>query len=130
MYKCHGENAMKIMVVVSIQHLEHSTAGFLVKAWLFLGNGSLPPPMTHRMYSECVPFPVAGQRNPDPPPLFFNHFIVWALGRLYDPSYGSPPVATPLEWENASIDGLYAGSRCGYPKANYSTRQLLQFHQA
>jgi hypothetical protein len=128
MYKCHGESATKVMVVVTIQHLEQYTAGFLVKTWRFLGKGSHRPPMTHRMHSECVPFPVPGQRNPDPPPAFFNHFIVWALGRFYDPSYGSPPFATALEWENASIDGLYAGEWCGYPKANYSARQLLQFH--
>lgn len=130
MYKCHGESAMKIMVVVSLEHHRMGTAGFLVKHWRFIGKGSYPAPMTHHMGTECVSLPgVAGQRNPDPPPAFFNHFIVVALGRLYDPSYGSPPVSTPLEWENASIDGLYADVRCGYPKGVYQARQLLQFHQ-
>lgn len=129
MYKCHGESAMKIMVVVSLQHHAQGTAGFLVKNWLFIGNGSHPKPLSHVMDVDCIAFPVPGQRNPNPPPAFFNHFIVWALGKLYDPSYGSPPFDTPLEWENASIDGLYAGQRCGYEKSNYSNQQLLQFHQ-
>jgi hypothetical protein len=28
-----------------------------------------------------------------------------ALGKYYDPSYGSGPFLTPLEWENHSVDG-------------------------
>jgi hypothetical protein len=130
MYQCHGESAMKVMVVVTLQHHLNETAGFLVKNWSFKGKGSYPPPMSHEMGTECVSLPgVAGQRNPDPPPAFYNHFIVVALAKIYDPSYGSAPVSKTLDWENASIDGLYAGSRCGYQKSAYSARQLLQFHQ-
>jgi hypothetical protein len=80
------------------------------------------------MYTECVPFPVPGQRNPSPPPAFSNHFIVKALGLYFDPSYGSPAVFTQLEWENASIDGLWWGYLCGYPKSAYPTQRLLEFH--
>ena len=128
MYKCHGENGRKIEVVVTLEYARAQSVGFLVKHWLFLGNGSHPPPWTHRERTECVPFPVAGQRNDDPWPNFTNHFIVRAVGMYFDPSYGSPPFFTELEWENASIDGLEWSFRCGFPKEQYLTRRLLQFH--
>ena len=102
--------------------------GFLVKKWDFKGKGSLSQPFTHRMHFECVSSPIAGQRNPSPPPAFFNHYIVQAGGRFYDPSYGSTPVVTEMEWENASIDGLFKGSACGYPKTKFLTTRLTEFH--
>jgi hypothetical protein len=128
MYKCHGVQTKKIEIVINYALHRARRAGFLVREWLFIGNGSRPAPWAHLMYTECVPFPVPGQRNPSPPPAFSNHFIVKALGLYFDPSYGSPAVFTQLEWENASIDGLWWGYLCGYPKSAYPTQRLLEFH--
>ncbi|MEK7287535.1 MAG: hypothetical protein AAB091_03100 [Elusimicrobiota bacterium] len=83
----------------------------LVKNWTFSGTGTAP--------AECAPFnylaseiadaPGApGQGIGNPPPAFFNHFIVKYDGKWYDPSYGSGPYANDSAWENASLDGLTA----------------------
>ena len=129
MFKCHGiTTAHKILVVRSKAAHLSSSAGFLVKNWKFNGTGSKPAPWTHVMGTECVNLPgVPGQRNPEPPPAFFNHFIVLHGGKFYDPSYGSAPVATQSEWENASIEGLFSGGNAGFPKASNTAKNLLEF---
>ncbi len=130
MYKVHGESATKILVVKSVPDWETSTAGFLVKNWTFEGKGSHPAPFTHDMYTECKKHPgIPGQRNPNPPPAFYNHFIVLALNQFYDPSYGGGPIATQEDWEVGAIDGLYAESRCGYPKSANATTRLVKFYR-
>jgi hypothetical protein len=142
MYKCHGEtSAQKIIVVVSepdfIASLSKDAtvvagaAGFLVKNWKFVGAGSKPAPWTHKMYLECQEQPgIPGQRNDDPPPAFYNHFIVYALGEYYDPSYGGGPIANQDDWENGAIDGLFKGSLCGHPKSKNPTTRLVKFFLA
>ena len=125
MYRCHGANGRKIEVVATLEYPR--SVGFLVKHWLFLGTGRFPPPFTHLEGRECISFPVAGQRNESPWPNFTNHFIVRAIGMYWDPSYGSPPFFTELEWENASIDGLDWNWRCGYPKEQHLEQRLLHF---
>ncbi len=131
MFKCHGvTNADKILVVRTLAAHSSATEGFLVKNWSFAGAGSHPAPWTHLMGSECSNLPgVAGQRNPEPPPAFFNHFIVKHDTHFYDPSYGSAPIGTQSVWENGSIDGLFNDplGRCGYPKASNATTNLLEF---
>jgi hypothetical protein len=129
MLKCHGITAAdKILVVRSLAAHSSGSEGFLVKNWNFIGSGSKPAPWTHVMGTECVNQPgVPGQRNPDPPPAFFNHFIVRYGGQFYDPSYGSAPVGTQLVWENGAIEGLFHGGLAGFPKASHTTTKLLEF---
>jgi hypothetical protein len=138
MFKVHGESATKIIVVRTIPDFEASfskdttvaagAAGFLVKNWKFEGKGSQKAPYTHRMHTECKKQPgIPGQRNPDPPPAFYNHFIVYALGEYYDPSYGGGPIANQDDWEAGAIDGLFQGGRCGYPKSANASTQLVKF---
>lgn len=127
MFKCHGiTSAAKIYIGKSIPA---GTIGFLVKDWNFIGSGTGAAPWTHIMGSECVDLPgVPGQRNPNPPGGFFNHFIVLHDGQLYDPSYGSAPVSTKLIWENGAIDGCFKSGRAGFQKATYSGTNLLRFY--
>ncbi len=47
-----------------------------------------------------------GQNNPIPPPVFKDHAIVKFNGKYYDPSYGTGPYSSPVDWENNSIDGF------------------------
>lgn len=130
MYKVHGITAgKKVLVVRNVPVWRSSSIGFLVKNWDFVGAGSLPAPFTHQMWVECVERPgVPGQRNPNPPPAFYNHFIVKCFNKLYDPSYGSGPIDTQSSWENSSIDGLFSGGACGYPKSANTGTNLLEFH--
>lgn len=141
MYKCHGESGQKIIVVVSIPDFYNSfsddptvragAAGFLVKNWRFVGKGTRKAPWTHVMHIDCEKMPgIPGQRNDNPPPAFYNHFIVHALGQYYDPSYGGGPIANQDDWENGAIDGLFRGSFCGYPKSLYPNARLVQFGPA
>jgi hypothetical protein len=128
MYKCHGiTSADKVVIIHTLA--TRSTTGFLVKNWTFSGAGSRPAPFTHKMGTECVEQPgIPGQRNPNPPPAFYNHFIVISGGTFYDPSYGSNPVTTQSVWENGAIDGLFSGGYCGYPKSAHSATNLLEFY--
>lgn len=129
MYKVHGvASADKVLVVVSLPAWQSSSNGFLVKNWRFIGTGSSPPPYTHSMGTECVELPgIPGQGNPNPPPAFYNHFIVRCLGDFYDPSYGGGPIGGQPVWENGAIDGLFRGGLAGYPKSSHSSSNLLQF---
>jgi len=130
-YKAHGvTSAVKVLVVRSIPEWQASRAGFLVKNWRFVGAGSMPPPLTHIMYTECTKEPgIPGQSNPNPPPAFYNHFIVSCLGDFYDPSYGGGPVTDQLTWENGAIDGIFSGGRAGYPKSSNAAIELLKFYR-
>jgi hypothetical protein len=49
---------------------------------------------------------VGGQSNQTPPPDYPNHVIVQAGDRLFDPSYGTGPFNSHLEWEVASLAGV------------------------
>lgn len=49
---------------------------------------------------------VPGQGNDDPIGIFEDHALVEYDGEIYDPSYGTGPFASILEWEDASIDGF------------------------
>jgi hypothetical protein len=132
MYKVHGLSGTKIIVIKNVPEYNASSGGFLVKNWNFEGTGSHPAPYTHKMRIECKTRPPAGipgQRNPNPPPAFYNHFIVEALGRYFDPSYGAGPYFVQAAWERDAIEGLYidAGHLAGYPKAWYPDDHLVQF---
>jgi hypothetical protein len=128
----HGITASeKVLVVRTIPDWQGSRAGFLVKNWNFVGAGSQPAPFTHVMWTECVKQPgIPGQRNANPPPAFFNHFIVRSFGKFYDPSYGGGPIAGHTEWEVGAIDGLFSAGKTGYPKAANPTTLLVQFFNA
>ena len=131
MYKAHGiAGQEKVLIVRTLPDWQASRIGFLVKNWDFVGAGSRPAPFTHEMFSECRNLPgIPGQRNPEPPPGFFNHFIVRASGSFYDPSYGAGGIASAPVWETGAIDGLFAGSSCGFPKAAHPS-PLLEFFNA
>jgi hypothetical protein len=108
-YKTHGiTSGDKILIVRSVSAWRTASEGFLVKHWVFdHPPASSGTAYTHYVPSQCRPGAgLPGQRNPSPPPGFFNHFIVQADGKLWDPSYGAGPFADKLAWENAAIDGL------------------------
>ncbi len=132
MLKCHGiTSAVKVYIGRS---LPAGSIGFLVKNWLFTGAGTKPVPWPYILGTDCQQQPgVAGQRNANPPPAFYNHFIVQYGGSFYDPSYGSAPLATHSAWENGSIDGLFrdgSPSLAGYKKSSNTTTDLLSFYNA
>jgi hypothetical protein len=130
MYQVHGvTKGEKVLVVRTKADHINSTSGFLVKNWTFIGTGSLPKPFTHVMFTECKDEDgIPGQNNANPPPAFFNHFIVKAFGNFYDPSYGGGPVTSQKDWENGAIDGLFKAGACGFPKQ--AATLLLQFWNA
>ncbi|MEP7120901.1 MAG: hypothetical protein ABJE95_08330 [Byssovorax sp.] len=118
MYKLHGiTSADKVVVVVTVAAWTSSTQGFLVKNWQW-NAATQPAPWTHRMGTDVVNQPgIPGQRNPEPPPAFFNHFVVTHGGQLYDPSYGGGPFADQATWETGALDGLFAGPLAGFQKS-------------
>ena len=122
MYKCHGiTGADKILIVRDIASHSTSTVGFLVKNWNFIGSGSQPPPYTHVSGTECVDRSgVPGQRNSNPPPAFYNHFIVKFGSEFYDPSYGVGPVSSQQNWRNGAIDGLFSGGNASKGFVDYT----------
>ena len=112
-YRLNGIGSGRIVAVSPNTALSQEAAesgGFLVSNWQF---DVLPPTnidwtlqadaMTNHWENG------AGQNQQIPPPAFQNHFIVWndQTARFYDPSYGSPPQPTEMDWENAAADGLY-----------------------
>lgn len=119
MLKVHGiTSADKVVVVVTVAAWTSGSQGFLVKNWQW-NAATRPAPWTHRMWTDVVNLPgIPGQRNPEPPPAFFNHFIVVHGGQLYDPSYGGGPFADAATWETGAIDGLFAAALAGYPKSS------------
>ena len=130
MYKVHGiTSAAKVLIVRTVAEWQAASAGFLVKNWEFIGAGSHPLPFTHELGRECVKRPgIPGQRSPDPPPAFFNHFIVLAFGKFYDPSYGGGPIANQTDWENGAIDGLFSRGYGGFPKRAHPTTLLVELY--
>jgi hypothetical protein len=138
MWKAHGDTAAhKIGIAQNVSRwlARQPLPLFLVKNWRF----DPPHPANqatygYRFLATCFELPgVPGQRSPNPPPHFVNHFIVKAGTEYYDPSYGSPTFSTELAWENASIDGLGNGnypdpaSSGGYRKSEFLTTRWLQF---
>ena len=88
----------------------NSSYGFLVKNWKITGAGTNPRTAPYKYVVGTDAFAdkgVAAQGNDDPPPSFFNHFIVQYGGRYYDPSYGGGTYADQNAWENASLAGFY-----------------------
>lgn len=83
--------------------------GFLVRNWKF---DVLPAENINWTLQENVLSnrwqSGAGQNQQFPPPVFQNHFIVWddLTAKFYDPSYGSNPQHTEMDWENGATDGL------------------------
>jgi hypothetical protein len=58
---------------------------------------------------------IKGQNNPEPPPYFFNHFVVKYSGQVYDPSYGAGPFGGEFLHQTAAIDGLKSKQRAKKP---------------
>jgi hypothetical protein len=97
---------------------------FLVKNWTFgkVGVGEFPYAPSETTHTEGI----AGQGVKNPPPAFFNHYIVRAGlaggSKLYDPSYASAPYtggATPTEksvleeFQTNSIAGFCRPAKAG-----------------
>lgn len=137
MWKCHGDDGgHKVGIARNINDWLNGRPMplFLVKNWRFKPPHPRNPRTYHYKFQDkCFEAAgVPGQNSPNPPPHFVNHFIVFAGGEFYDPSYGSPPFSTTLKWENASIDGLGTGNYApgnygGYRKSDLRTIQLLEF---
>lgn len=141
MLKAHNvTTAIKVLIVVTKSDLLNATSGFLVKDWAFTGSGAQPSPWPYIISVDCNNQPgVAGQRNPEPPPSFYNHFIVQYGGQFYDPSYGSSVFSTQLNWENNSIDGRYKHATitinnktyqvtlAGYRKSTHTSTKIVEF---
>jgi hypothetical protein len=132
MHKAHGVSAgAKVLVIRTVPDWQGGVVGFLVKNWSFVGAGSHSPPFTHEMGVDCLELPgIPGQRNPNPPPGFYNHFIALPFRKFYDPSYGGGPTLTQVVWEAGAIDGLFRHGFCGFPKSASLTTLLLQFKNA
>ncbi|HMD97112.1 MAG TPA: carboxypeptidase-like regulatory domain-containing protein [Terriglobia bacterium] len=130
MCKAHGITGADKVVIIRNQ-ASMSTTGFLVKNWKFNHPpASSATAFTHDMYTECVKQPgIPGQNNPNPPPAFYNHFIVLFDGVFFDPSYGAGPFTTQVDWEAAAIDGLFFNplSKAGFDKSLNSAVKLLEF---
>ena len=72
---------------------------------------------------------IAGQRNANPPPAFFNHFIVSYGGKYYDPSYGGGPIDDQEKWEDGAIDGLFHTASGGAGKRGaFAGPTILEFY--
>ena len=137
MYRVHGiTRGRKIALARSaIFWRGDGPIGFLVKKWRFnTPPASSPNNWTHVYGKQCVlEHKAPGQGNPDPPPRFWNHYIVWIDGVYYDPSYGSGPFTSQGAWENGSIDGLLDSRApewmCGFDKSlpPNPTKNLLDF---
>jgi hypothetical protein len=83
--------------------------------------------MSGNAYGDAAEQPgIPGQRNANPPPLFYNHFVVEYGGQVWDPSYGAGPFASELAHKNAAIDGLAASGRA----VKNSAAQLLDYAAA
>lgn len=121
MCQAHGIATVNKVTVDVPQPFVPYRYGFLVKNWTF----HAPPAATANTWTHLQdlnrimgatpgwcntrpPYGIAGQANANPPPSFFNHFIVinTATGILYDPSYGAT-AASRLLWEAAAVDGLF-----------------------
>ena len=48
---------------------------------------------------------IAGQGNINPLAVFSTHALVQIGTQIYDPSYGTGPFTSILDWENNSVDG-------------------------
>ncbi len=48
---------------------------------------------------------LAGQGNDNPIAIFGDHALVQKGTQIYDPSYGTGPFTSILDWENKSVDG-------------------------
>lgn len=111
--------------------------GFLVRDWDYNNHGAMNAgAYTHNIYGPINQPPVAGngnraapvntgaagQNNPNPPPSFGSHFIVLETtsGNLYDPSYGSLPVARNA-WVQASLAGRRRYRQNQRDQAGYAT---------
>lgn len=134
MWKSHGDDGgHKVVIARSIDKFKAQTGDtlFLVKKWTFVEPLYRADARTfHYRYGvNCKEGkPTPGQTSRNPWPEFYNHFIVIADTKYYDPSYGSPIFRNKLKWENASIDGLHRGEYCGYRKSLLDeSDQLLEF---
>jgi len=74
---------------------------------------------------------IPGQGNNDPKSDFTNHAIVEFNNKYYDPSYGSGPFDSRIDWEDSSIEGFGAyiiknGKELFLYKEKYDTKGILE----
>lgn len=81
----------------------------LVKEWAFNPPGSSGLSSHPYFYgAEAHPTQTAtGQGNTATPTFFNGHWITRCGGIFYDPSYGTPPQATPVQYENSALAGYF-----------------------
>lgn len=131
MHNIHGINTADKVFVSTAAYRNHATGlppggpiyQFLVQNWQFLHPpASANNALTHRLRHNCVKRPgIPGQNNPNPPPMFLNHFVVRSRtdNRIYDPSYGAD-FAGQNAWEAGAIHGL-CDSSAPSPNAGFDT---------
>jgi hypothetical protein len=132
-YKVHGvTSGEKILIVHTVSDWTGSQVSFMVKNWIINHPpASIKDDYTHNIPLECKPgVNHPGQNNPTPPEAFYNHFIVRAIGKFWDPSYGTGPYNDQVAWEADSIDGLIRNPqpRAGFDKSLNPTTKLLEFY--
>jgi hypothetical protein len=110
-FRVHGVAAKKKKILPR-RDAPYNAGGFLVKNWRYVSPpATSPTAYTHTMYQDCTDEPgLPGQRNPNPPGSFGNHFVAEIFGKYYDPSYGGGPFADEMSWQRPSLDGLISGS--------------------
>ena len=116
MFRLHGINTASV-VRVDPDKTINGTAnaiGFAVKNWGFINPpASSANNWSHTRTINCNWQNGPGQNQQNPPPAFFNHFIVLDAAGVayYDPSYGSAGQPTQQAWENNAIDALMRRAR-------------------
>jgi len=94
--------------------------GFIVNNWTFAATGPSTPtaPYTYLLNRDVLDAKGApGQNNPDPESVFVRHYIVRYGNNYDDPSYGTGPFSSQLQWETGSLAGFFAkGDHWGRPQ--------------
>ena len=94
-----------------------STDGYSVKDVFFVKNWDLSSPNKWNAVDKPG---VEGQGNPNPIAIFGDHALVRIGTRIYDPSYGTGPFNSVLDWEDASVDGYGVQfTQTGYLSADF-----------
>jgi hypothetical protein len=113
----HGIGNLNTVKVKRNPGISGIANGFLVRNWTF----HAPPAAaggayTHNYTPGGPPATgdatwgpgLVGQNSTNPPPAFWNHYIVYhaTTGNFFDPSYGSGPHPTWQGWVTAAVGGL------------------------
>jgi len=85
-------------------HNPATDAYYIVRNIFFVKSWNLDSLTTNRWGAVDLSG-VPGQGNANPVAIFGDHALVLHAGNYYDPSYGTGPFNSLLEWEDSSIDG-------------------------